>query len=88
MAFLVSILFVRDVRSSSRVGSRVIALCEAFLIRKVFSFWVPKGSNPVIVNLRGFIAFSALCLDHWVVMGALAEVWVSSCGRGRGSAMV
>ena len=64
---------------------------------------VPKKSNLVIVNSRGFIAFSALCLDHWVVMGALAEVWVGyglgqgcgwrdraivQCGDGSGSTQV
>ena len=38
------IFFVRDVGSWSRMGSRVIVLCEAFLIEKVFfSFGVPKG---------------------------------------------
>ena len=53
-----------------------------------FFFWGLRESNPVTVKSRGFIAFLPLCLDHWVVIGALAEAWIGDCGKGRGSVMV
>ena len=40
----------------------VTGLLLAFLKIRVFS----KSPNPVLVKLRGFIAFSTLCLDQWV----------------------
>ena len=50
------IFFVRDLGSWSRMGSRVIVLCETFLIEKVFfSFGVPKGRTLFLCSKSVFV---------------------------------